>query len=74
MASWFLHMPPAPLNVSRPDEAERPAPHSARIRVDDARTLWNSGMEVLAFLVLWIGCLSSKEDILKVSFEKGFGG
>lgn len=31
-------------------------------------------MEVLAFLVLWIGCLSSKEDILKVSFEKGFGG
>lgn len=40
-------MPPAPLNVPSPEDAERPAPHSARTRVEDWRTVLNSWMEVL---------------------------
>ena len=40
MLSWVRHMPPAPRKVGRPDEAERPAPRRARMRVDDCRCLW----------------------------------
>ena len=34
------HSPPAPLNVGRPDEADRPAPRRARTRLDFRKYSW----------------------------------
>lgn len=38
------HRPPAPLNVGRPDEADRPAPSRARTRLDLVRCSWKDLM------------------------------
>jgi hypothetical protein len=33
-AGWVRHIPPAPRKVAIPEEADRPAPHTARMRRD----------------------------------------
>jgi len=37
IALWLLHRPPAPRNVGKPEEAERPAPRRARMCLEDLR-------------------------------------
>ena len=38
--------------MSSPDEADRPAPHSAKMRVEDESRAWKSLMEVLAWVCM----------------------
>lgn len=68
MVAWlFLHMPPAPRNVSSPEAAESPAPHSAKMRFEDWSTVWNFGIELLG-----PEAVMEVEDIMNVSVS--FGG
>lgn len=48
VASCVRQRPPAPRKVGRPEDAERPAPQSARTRFEDLSVSWKEAMSPLA--------------------------
>jgi len=57
-------MPPAPRKVGRPEEAERPAPRRARMRVEDWRCWWKESRS--AWGIEGGGAVEVEEAIVRV--------
>jgi hypothetical protein len=68
VASWFLHIPPAPLKVSNPLAALNPAPHSAKILLEPISTSPNSSTSELGPKE----DLGTERDILRVKLKINF--